>query len=133
MITIVAIGKARQSFVKDGVEEFISRLGKYTKINYKEVEKIPELKGYVIGLDEHGKQYDSPAFAKKIKEWTMANKELTFVIGPAEGLPKEVLAVCKEKVSLSAMTFPTQLVRLIFAEQLYRAFTINNNEPYHKE
>ncbi len=133
MIHIIAVGKTRQSFVKEGVAEFVGRLGKYAKIDYKEVEKLGVLNGFVVALDEHGKQYDSVGFSKKVGQWTMANKEITFVIGQAEGLPKEVLERCHEKLSLSMMTFPTQLVRLIFVEQLYRAFTIIKNEPYHKE
>lgn len=133
MIHIIAVGKTRQSFVKEGVAEFVGRLGKYAKIDYKEVEKLGVLNGFVVALDEHGKQYDSVGFSKNVGQWTMANKEITFVIGQAEGLPKEVLERCHEKLSLSMMTFPTQLVRLIFVEQLYRAFTIIKNEPYHKE
>ncbi|MBI2573604.1 23S rRNA (pseudouridine(1915)-N(3))-methyltransferase RlmH [Candidatus Woesearchaeota archaeon] len=133
MIRIVAVGKTRQSFVKEGIAEFVGRLEKYTKIEYKEVEKVGVLQGYVIALDEHGTQYTSPDFSKKIQRLTMNHKDLTFVIGPAEGIPKDVLSQCQDKVSLSLMTFPTQLVRLIFVEQLYRAFTIMNNEPYHKD
>ena len=132
MIRILAVGKTRQSFVKEGVAEFLHRCQKYTKIEYIEVKDIGELKGYVVVLDEHGKQFASQMFAKKVGQWVMSHKDLTFVIGPAEGLAHDILNKAQEKVALSAMTFPTQLVRLIFMEQLYRAFTIINNEPYHK-
>lgn len=133
MIRVIAIGKTRQAFVRDGVDEFLTRLGKYVKIEYKEVEKIPPTTGYLIALDEHGKESTSQDFAKKVAQWTMAHKDITFIIGPAEGLPAEILENCNEKISLSKMTFPTQVVRVIFLEQLYRAFTIIKGEPYHKE
>lgn len=133
MIKVIAIGKTRQAFVRDGVDEFLKRLGKYVKIEYKEVEKIPPTAGYLIALDEHGKEFTSQDFAKKVAQWTMAHKDIIFIIGPAEGLPAEVLEKCNEKISLSTMTFPNQLVRVIFLEQLYRAFTIIKCEPYHKE
>ncbi len=133
MIHIIAVGKTKQLFVKDGVVEFLKRCGRYAKIEFVEVKSLGELKGYIITLDEHGKQYDSHSFAQKLSQWTMLHKEITFVIGPAEGLSSEILNKAQEKISLSLMTFPTQLARLIFVEQLYRAFTILNHEPYHRE
>lgn len=134
MITILALGKIKQSFVQHGMNEFLKRLQQYTKVEYIEKNNvnIEKLNGYIIALDEHGQQFASAEFAQLIKKTTLENKNLIFIIGEAEGLSEEILKKCSKTISLSTMTFPTQLVRLIFAEQLYRAFTIINNEPYHK-
>tara|TARA_Y100000034_G_C6869829_1_gene396937 strand:+ start:967 stop:1365 length:399 start_codon:yes stop_codon:yes gene_type:complete len=132
MIRIFAIGKVRQSFVRSGMDEYLKRLTKYAKVEYKEVNSFGKLKGFVIALDENGKNFTSEKFASFIKKNTMDNKDVTFVIGEAEGLPKDVVKNADAVISLSSMTFPTQLVRLVFLEQLYRAFTIVKGEKYHK-
>ncbi len=129
MITILAIGKVRQQFVKSGIQEFLTRLQKYGKVEYREVDSFTSAKGYIIALDEGGTQYSSNTFAQFIKKKNLENKNITFLIGPAEGLGD---VKRDTTISLSNMTYPTQLVRLIFIEQLYRAFTIIKNEPYHK-
>ncbi|MBI2662452.1 23S rRNA (pseudouridine(1915)-N(3))-methyltransferase RlmH [Candidatus Woesearchaeota archaeon] len=135
MITILAIGKIKQPFVQQGMHEFLKRLQQYTKIEYSEKNnlKLDNINGYVIALDEHGQPMNSLEFAQFIKKTTLEHKNLIFIIGEAKGLSEEIRKKCSKTISLSTMTFPTQLVRLIFAEQLYRAFTIINNEPYHKQ
>ena len=132
MITILALGKTKPVFVKEGIQEYLKRLNKYVPLKYQEVEKLPKLKGYVIALEVQGKQYDSKAFSIFLKKQMLEQKDLTFIIGSENGFENEFLKTVQEKISLSTMTFPHELVRVIFLEQLYRAFTLINNEPYHK-
>ena len=87
----------------------------------------------VILLDEHGKEYTSVEFAKEVERFTASGKNIVFVIGGAYGFSDEVYNRSDGKVSLSKMTFPHQMVRTVFTEQLYRAFTIIKGEPYHHE
>ena len=94
--------------------------------------KLLEKGDYVILLDETGKEFTSKEFAGYINKKQVANvKHLVFILGGAYGFSDELYQLANEKMSLSKMTFPHQMVRYIFLEQLYRAFTIINNEPYH--
>jgi 23S rRNA (pseudouridine1915-N3)-methyltransferase len=89
---------------------------------------------YVVLLDENGKSYSSIDFSKKIEKFRLNSfKRVVFVVGGAFGFSDELYSRCNEKVSLSYMTFSHQMVRLFFVEQLYRAFTIINNEKYHHQ
>ena len=89
---------------------------------------------YVVLLDEHGKEYKSIEFASLIdKKMQTVAKRLVFVVGGPYGFSEDVYKRANEKISLSKMTFPHDLIRLIFVEQLYRAFSILNHEPYHHE
>lgn len=89
-------------------------------------------KNWVVVLDEQGQTSDSIGFAKTIEKWSVSGKSsIDFVIGGAFGFSEAMYQRANAKISLSAMTFSHQLVRLIFMEQLYRAFTILKNEPYH--
>ena len=90
------------------------------------------MKGYVVALDPLGTELTSEDFASFIKKTTLEQKNITFLIGGPNGIPKEYLRKANKKISLSKMTFPNELVRAIFLEQLYRAFKINKNESYHK-
>jgi 23S rRNA (pseudouridine1915-N3)-methyltransferase len=132
MITILATGKVRERYIKEGMEEYLMRLQKYAKVTYVEKDNLNVPEGYVIALDEKGKQYTSEQFAGYLKKKTLEQKNITFIIGGAEGIPAEIKAKCNEMIALSAMTFPNQLVWVIFVEQLYRAFTIIKEEKYHK-
>lgn len=157
-ITIIAVGKIKEKYIKQGIKEFKKRLSNYTKLNIIEIpdEKAPEnlsekemeivkdtegeniLKkldnySYVIALDKDGDQLSSIDFANKIKKLTVqGNSSFTFIIGGSLGLSDEVLKKSNLKLSFSKMTFPHQLFRLILLEQVYRAFRINRGEPYHK-
>ena len=151
-----AIGKNNEPYVKTGVEEFTGRIDKYFKVKWniipvpknagmlsemdlkkKEGEMILEWLGkddYMVVLDERGKQFTSGRLAGFIQ--TRANestKKLVFVIGGAFGLDDAVLNKANYIWSLSGLTFPHQLVRLILAEQVYRACTIIKNEKYHHQ
>jgi 23S rRNA (pseudouridine1915-N3)-methyltransferase len=149
-----AIGKDHEAYVKKGVEEFTGRISKYFKVKWniipvpknagmmsemdlkkKEGELILEWldkDDYVVALDEHGKQFSSEGLAGFMQ--TRANestKKIVFVIGGAFGLDEAILKRANNVWSLSELTFPHQLVRLILAEQVYRACTILKNEKYH--
>jgi 23S rRNA (pseudouridine1915-N3)-methyltransferase len=96
--------------------------------------KAIEPTDYVVLLDDKGKNYSSPEFAGYIeKKMHSVPKRLVFLIGGPYGFSKNIYDVANEKISLSKMTFTHQMVRMIFTEQLYRALTILNNEPYHHE
>jgi 23S rRNA (pseudouridine1915-N3)-methyltransferase len=149
-----SIGKAHDSYVKEGVAEFTKRISKYFPVEWtiipvpkntgmlsemdlkkKEGETILQwLKpdDYLIALDEHGKQLSSEGLSELLQERASAStKNLVFLIGGAFGLDAAVLKRAQMKWSLSQLTFPHQLVRLILAEQVYRACTILQNEKYH--
>ncbi len=155
-IALVVIGKTNKSYVSDGLKVFKNRINRYLpfdiidipdvknaknkspeQIKEEEREKILKLlkpDDYIILLDEKGADYHSKAFAKKIQDLSLRGiKRVIFVVGGAFGFSPQLKGQVNEKISLSKMTFSHQLIRLIFAEQLYRAFTIINNEPYHNE
>jgi len=153
-IQLIVIGKTNQHFVKQGLDEFCKRLLHYFPF---ELEVIPDIKNsqnlsvdqqkvkegemilrsfqpsdYIVLLDEHGKEFTSVEFAEYIEKKTRTSvKRLVFVIGGAYGFAQTVYEAAYEKIALSKMTFPHQLIRLIFIEQLYRVMTILHNEPYH--
>ncbi|MBR0298189.1 MAG: 23S rRNA (pseudouridine(1915)-N(3))-methyltransferase RlmH [Bacteroidales bacterium] len=154
-ITLLTVGKTDISWVKEGLQMYASRLVHYVPFA---VSEIPELKNVsalsreqikqregqlilsavrpsdeVILLDEHGKTFRSLEFASYIEKKLVAGRDLVFVVGGAYGFSQEVYDRSGGKISLSEMTFSHQLVRAVFAEQLYRAFTILKGEPYHHE
>lgn len=155
-ITLTVIGKTNGKFLIQGIEEYTKRLSYYIpfNINYlpdvKNNKKMTEeqqkvLEGsailgsldksdYVVLLDEHGKEFTSMEFSKYIeKKMSSVPKRLVFIVGGPYGFSQEVKERANEKISLSKMTFSHEMIRLIFTEQLYRAMTIINNEPYHHE
>ncbi|MEE1009724.1 MAG: 23S rRNA (pseudouridine(1915)-N(3))-methyltransferase RlmH [Agathobacter sp.] len=157
-ITILCVGKVKEKFYQDAIKEFQKRLSRYCKLNIVEVpdEKTQEqaseteinivkdkegeriLKSikedaYVICLAIDGKQLDSVELSQKIDKLCVSGKShICFIIGGSLGLSDAVLARADYKLSFSRMTFPHQLMRVILLEQIYRAFRISNNEPYHK-
>lgn len=157
-IRIICVGKIKEKFYRDAVEEYVKRLGRYAKVEIDEVadEKTPEEAGekvreqilhkegerivgkirdadYVSALAIEGREFSSPDFAGHISGLMGSGKStLDFVIGGSLGLSGEVLSRADEKISFSRMTFPHQLMRVILLEQTYRAFRIINHEPYHK-
>ncbi|MEJ0106046.1 MAG: 23S rRNA (pseudouridine(1915)-N(3))-methyltransferase RlmH [Bacteroidota bacterium] len=149
-----AIGKNNEPYVKEGVEDFTKRISKYYPVEWsiipvpknatmmsemdlkkKEGEVILEWLSkddYLVALDEHGKQLSSELLAEFImKRSNQSVRNLIFLIGGAFGLDGAVLERANYKWSLSQLTFPHQLVRLVLAEQVYRACTIIKNEKYH--
>ena len=153
-ITLIQIGKTFFDYIEKGVEDYRKRINRYVKFSIetyalpsklnklppealkeKESDLLAEVTkkyNYVILLDENGKEMTSVKFAGKINELMIAShRNIAFVIGGAYGVTNEFRKKCDFVLSLSQMTFSHQLVRLVFTEQLYRAFTIINNEKYH--
>lgn len=157
-ITIVTVGKIKEKYLRDAVDEYTKRLSKYCRLEIIQVadEKTPEnasetvenqirqkegerilkyLKedAYVITLEIGGKMLDSVEFSKKIENLGIQGKShLIFVIGGSIGLGQEVLKHSDYGLSFSKMTFPHQLMRVILLEQIYRGYRIMAGEPYHK-
>lgn len=155
-ITLLTVGKTDKDWVRQGMDIYMSRLKHYITFN---VVEIPELKNVsaltkdqiktregelilkslrptddVILMDERGKQYSSVEFAKILQDKiSYIGKDIVFVIGGAYGFSQAVYERADSKISLSRMTFSHQMVRAIFVEQIYRAFTIMRGEPYHHE
>jgi 23S rRNA (pseudouridine1915-N3)-methyltransferase len=157
-ISIVTVGKLKEKYLKQGIEEYLKRLGSYAKVEVIEVsdEKAPEELSdtemiqvkqkegerilakigpdtFVIALAINGKLKSSEELADTLdKLATYGKSKIAFVIGGSLGLSDEVLKRADEQLSFSKMTFPHQLMRLILVEQIYRAYRINRGEPYHK-
>ncbi|MEH7083046.1 23S rRNA (pseudouridine(1915)-N(3))-methyltransferase RlmH [Neobacillus drentensis] len=157
-ISIITVGKLKEKYLKQGIEEYLKRLTAYAKVDVIEVpdEKAPEVLSelemvqvkqkegerilakisqdtYVIALAIQGKLGSSEELADSLdKLATYGKSKIAFVIGGSLGLSEEVIKRSNEQLSFSRMTFPHQLMRLILVEQIYRAFRINRGEPYHK-
>ncbi len=155
-ITLLLVGKTAFPYINEGIALYEKRLGHY--VNYNRIE-IPELKGVqamsqeqikekegelilknikntddVVLLDERGNTFTSIEWAKHLeKKIIFEGKDIVFVIGGAYGFSQKVYQRANSKISLSKMTFSHQIIRVIFLEQLYRAFTIMKGEPYHHE
>lgn len=145
MIRIICIGKIKEEYLKELINDYKMRINKYHKLEIielkdnedinkekEEILKVLNNKDYNIALCINGNVYDSLHFAKHLDNLFITNSTLTFVIGGSNGLSAEVLNRCQEKISFSAFTFPHGLFRGILLEQIYRTFKINNNESYHK-
>lgn len=152
-ITLMQTGKTRDSFIREGVEQFRKRVEKYVpfqivtvpdlkntrSMTMKEVQKkegeqqLRRLKqgSFLMLLDERGETHDSIAFARQLQSLESRTAHLVFLIGGPYGFSEELYTRAQARLSLSRLTFSHQLVRVIFMEQLYRAFTILRGEPYH--
>ena len=156
-ITLITVGKIKEKYLKDALNEYIKRLSRYCKLTITELpdEKIPDKlnpnleidiktkesnniinhikkDSYIIALDLTGKQFTSEEFSKKIENLSMENSNITFIIGGSLGLTTELLNICDFKISFSKMTFPHQLIRVFLLEQIFRAFKIQKGETYHR-
>jgi 23S rRNA (pseudouridine1915-N3)-methyltransferase len=157
-IRVISVGKTNESYFKKATLEYAKRLTKYTQVKFvtikqektwdnmspAEEDQIKAIEAnkilaqlnkrdYVIALDLRGKQLSSEGLAKKIKKLTVRGySTIDFIIGGSLGLHQEVINRADESLSFSKMTFPHQLMKVILMEQIYRAFKINRNEPYHK-
>ena len=153
-LLLLTIGKTDEDYLITGIKKYVGRLGHYASFEMKEIPDIRNRKtlseeqqkkaesfqllsqlqpgDHVILLDENGKQFGSVAFAEMVeKQMASGCKRIVFIIGGPYGFAQEVYDKANAKISLSPMTFSHQMVRLIFVEQLYRAFTILKGEPYH--
>jgi len=142
-IYFVVVGKIKESFYREAVAEYVKRLSRFVKVEIKELPEganpeseaediLRALKGYVIALVVEGEKLSSEKLAKKLQTLTNEGKDVTFVIGSSCGLSDRVKTAADYKLSFSDMTFPHQLMRVILAEQVYRAFMINAGSTYHK-
>lgn len=156
-INILTVGSLKSSFLEPGIAEFKKRLKRYCKLkiieikaetipknpSQKDLKKLKEVEGeriidklpdrsYIFALDVKGKPMTSTGFAKSLNNLKLRGySSFTFIIGGATGLSDSVLKTADYRFSLSHLTFTHQMIRLILLEQIYRAFKINNNEPYH--
>jgi 23S rRNA (pseudouridine1915-N3)-methyltransferase len=157
-ITVISVGKLKEKYLKQGIDEYVKRLSGYAKVEIievpdekapenlsdQEIEQVKQKEGerilakisddtYVIALAIEGKMKSSEELAESLdKLATYGKSKIAFVIGGSLGLSKQVMRRAEEALSFSKMTFPHQLMRLILLEQVYRAFRINRGEPYHK-
>ena len=157
-ITVISVGKLKEKYLKQAIDEYSKRLTRYCKIDIIELpdEKTPDNASekeelqikdkegqlilskikdnmFVVAMDLNAKQMTSEEFSKFIEtQGVMGNSNITFVIGGSLGLSQAVIKRANYKVCFSKMTFPHQLMRVILLEQLYRACRIEMNEPYHK-
>ncbi|WP_100065431.1 23S rRNA (pseudouridine(1915)-N(3))-methyltransferase RlmH [Miniphocaeibacter massiliensis] len=156
-IDIIAIGNIKEKFLKEGINEYIKRITKYSNINIIELPEISPKdnsnksiqyaldkeaknilgkltsKDFIITLDIKGKQLDNIQLSKVFEEEKLSGtNDFSFIIGSSHGLSDNIKEKSNLKLSFSKLTFPHQLMRLILLEQIYRTFKIINNEPYHK-
>ena len=142
-VYFVVVGKIKEAFYREAVAEYAKRMSRFAKLEIKELPEgaspeaeaddiLKACKGYVGALCVEGKKTSSEGLAEKIAKLTDAGKEVTFVIGSSCGLSPRVKSAADERLSFSDMTFPHQLMRVILAEQVYRAFMINAGATYHK-
>lgn len=153
-VNVVCIGKIKDKFYRDAVEEYAKRLSRFCKFavvelseklltgkNEADINVVKEdegkrilqaVKGYVIVLDMHGQQLSSEELARKISDITMKDSTVSFVIGGSYGLSDDVKKRADTILSFGRMTLPHQLMRVVLTEQIYRAFTIIEGSGYHK-
>ena len=153
-INIVCIGKVKDKYIRDGIEEFSKRLSRYANFSIVELSEEDDNKGiesaisketeriinvinkksqsYNILLDLKGKQKSSEEMAELLEKITIQKSEINFIIGGSNGVGDELRRIVAFRLNFSLFTFPHQLMRLILAEQIYRWISINNNIKYHK-
>ena len=145
MIKILCVGKIKENYLKEMINDYVKRISKYMLVSIVELKDNPihekeiaslsaniKRSDYNIALDLKGEKLNSEEFAKVIEKTLIINSNITFIIGPSDGLNKEILDKCSKVISFSDLTFPHGLFRGILLEQIYRAFKIINNETYHK-
>lgn len=155
-ISLFVVGKTNHTYLSPGIDDYTKRINHYIPFNIQYIADAKNTKNlsqaqqkqaegqnllnafdksdYVVLLDERGKEFTSKDFSSFIeKKMQTVAKRLVFVVGGPYGFSEDIYQRANEKISLSKMTFPHDLIRLIFTEQLYRSFTIMNNEPYHHD
>ena len=156
-INVICVGKLKESFFKEAIDEYSKRLSRYCNLeitelpdekipnnpNKKQIEQVKEKEcnnilshvkkdSYIISLDLTGKQLSSEELSSKLDNLSLTTSHITFIIGGSLGLTQEVLSKSDTILSFSKMTFPHQLIRIFLLEQIYRSFKISNGETYHK-
>ncbi len=140
-IHLISIGDKSPAWIKTAYQEYAKRLPKDCNLNLIEIsskkpeaeiiKKIPS-KSFLIALDEHGELWNTVQLADHIKQWQMSGIEITLIIGGADGLSEAILKKANKIWSLSPLTFPHMFVRVVIAEQIYRAVSILSGHPYHR-
>ena len=155
-IVLAVVGKTTNGYLRQGIDEYTSRLSHYIPFSIEYIDDVKNTRNlseqqqktaegksilamldkgdYVVLLDEHGKEFTSVQFSKHIeKRMASGARRMVLVVGGPYGFSQDVYDRANELLSLSKMTFPHEMIRLMFTEQLYRAMTIINHEPYHHE
>jgi 23S rRNA (pseudouridine1915-N3)-methyltransferase len=140
-ITILTIGKPRASFIQEGIDEYMKRMGRFADvalIHLKESADVHDVEKYtkraqLILLDEKGAEYTSVSFSRKLDTYTQNGNDLVFCIGGADGHTAAVRALPHTSMTLSRLTLPHEIALLVFVETLYRSLTISAGHPYHRE
>ena len=153
-IFLIAVGTKMPEWVTQGYQEYAQRLPAKCALVLKEIPAEKRLKNSnidaitnkecekiraaipnncrIVALDVKGQSWSTEKLANRMQDWMMGGQDVAMIIGGPDGLSKELLQMAQEKWSLSALTFPHPLVRVILAEQIYRAFTVTENHPYHR-
>jgi 23S rRNA (pseudouridine1915-N3)-methyltransferase len=135
---IIAVGRVKDEGVRSACDEYVTRLRHYAKLEETEVKDEARILGSIpegsrlVALSRAGDAWTSRALAEHTARWEMEGRDVGFAIGGADALPADVLGRADSTWSLSALTLPHELARLIVLEQLYRAYTIRRGEPYHR-
>lgn len=144
MIRIICVGKIKENYLTDMINDYLKRVNKYHKVEIIElkdsnineegllIEKNLKDKDFIITMEINGNNLDSVSFSNKINEWLINNSNLVFVIGGSNGIADNILSKSNYRLSFGKNTFPHGLFRGILIEQIYRSFKILNNESYHK-
>ncbi len=144
MIKLICVGKLKEKYLSDLVNDYYKRINKYHKFeiielkdsNIKdeknEIEKFINNKDFIVTLEIEGEKLNSIELSKKIDNWLMNYSNITFIIGGSDGIDKSILEKSNYRLSFSNLTFPHGLFRGMLLEQIYRSFKILNNETYHK-
>ena len=143
MIRLIVVGKIKEQYLVNMIDDYCKRINKYHKLEILEIpDSNPKLEtekiikkienAYNVALDINGEEFGSVGFAKFIEQTLMHKANINFIIGGSDGLNSEVITKCDKRISFGKITFPHGLFRAILLEQIYRSFKILNNETYHK-
>ncbi len=152
-IELICIGKTKALYLEDGIKEYTKRLRRFVNFKMTVIKDVPKQKSvdllrkaesqvlknaigakkHITLLDEGGKQFSSKEWSLQIEKLQFSHSNLVFLVGGAYGFDESIYQIATAKISLSKMTFSHQMIRLLFVEQLYRAYSIINHLPYHNE
>lgn len=145
-VNLLCVGKIKEKYLRDGIEEYAKRLSRFCsfseiqlpdisgedEVKRESDEILNKIKGYAILCDIDGKQLSSEQISQTMEKAYLTNSEITFIIGGSRGVDERVRSRADLRLSFGKATFPHQLMRLLLTEQIYRAFNISENTPYHK-
>lgn len=144
MIKLICVGKIKEKYLRDGIEDYVKRIFKYHKIEIieiidsniedeaKSIIKYVNIRDFIITLEIEGNMLDSKELSNLIDKTFITNSNIVFIVGGSDGISDQIKNISNYKLSFSKLTFPHQLFRIILLEQIYRCFKILNNETYHK-